>query len=178
MPFSMMGAALPYDRSISDIINAFEHNGPRMLMRIAPLVTSACSLWYSFDQDLLMGVVLNPNRRAQSNSLLPSSFRSFFRSGLVRVVGLLGLTLLSGGYNAFIDKPGHETLYWYTTGTLLAASQLIFVPFAAPKVYAIIENGSQGVPNSGLDSWLMVHRVRTWVVDLAAWGCFVAAAVM
>ncbi|DAA73159.1 TPA_exp: hypothetical protein A8136_5084 [Trichophyton benhamiae CBS 112371] len=171
-----MMAALPYDRSISDIINVFEHNAPRMLMRIAPLVTSTCSLWYSFDQDFLMGVFLNPNHRAQSNSLLPSSFRSFFRSGLVRVVGLLGLTLLSGGYNAFIDKPGRETLYWYTTGTLLAASHLIFVPFAAPKVQAIIEDRPQGRPNSDLDSWLMVHRVRTWVVDLAAWGCFVAGA--
>lgn len=123
-----------------------------------------------------MGVFLNPDHRAQRNSLLPSNFGSFFRSGLVRVVGLLGLTLLSGGCNAFVDKPGRETLYWYTTGTLLAASHLIFVPFAAPKVHTIIEDRSQGMPNSDLDSWLMVHRVRTWVVDLAAWGCFVIGA--
>ncbi|EFR04776.1 hypothetical protein MGYG_07783 [Nannizzia gypsea CBS 118893] len=152
---------------------ASEHMAPRTLMRIAPLVTSTCSLWYSFDQDFLMGVFLHPDRLDQRDKLLPSSSRSFFSSGFVRVVGLLGLTLLSGGYNAFVDKPSRESLYWYTTGTLLAASHLIFVPFAAPNVQTIIEDRSQGVPTTGLDSWLFVHRVRTWAVDLAAWTCFV-----
>ncbi|KAM5466706.1 hypothetical protein MauCBS54593_005964 [Microsporum audouinii] len=155
---------------------ASENILPRTLMRTVPLITSTCTLWYSFDQDFFLRIFLAPDHRAHSDKILPSYFRSFFGRGVVRVVGLLGLTLLAGGYNAFVDRPARASLYWYSTGTLLAASHLLFVPLVAPKVQAIVEDKSQGSSTSDLEGWLNIHRVRTWTVDLAAWACFVVGA--
>lgn len=153
---------------------------PRALLRTAPLVTSTCTLWYSFDQDFFLDVFLHPDHRSRSNDLLPSYFRVFFRRGVVRVLGLLALTLSSGGYNILTDRqPGvgnQRSLLWYTAGTVMAASHLLFVPPIATRVQAVVEDQSQGQSTRDLERWLTVHRVRTWTVDLAAWACFAVGA--
>lgn len=152
----------------------------RALLRTAPLVTSTCSLWYSFDQDFFLNIFLHPDHRSRSNDLLPSYFRVFFRHGVMRVLGLLALTLSSGGYNILAGRqPGvgsQRVLLWYTAGTVMAASHLLFVPPIATRVQAVMEDQSQGQSTRDLERWLTVHRVRTWTVDLAAWACFAVGA--
>lgn len=166
---------------------------PYALLRTAPLVTSTCTLWYAFDQDMFLDVFLHPGHRRRSNELLPSYFHVFFRRAVIRVLGLLGLTLLGGGCNVLINRqPGvpfparghgfltdhlpcinHQTpLLWYTAGTMMCASHLIFVPSIATKVQAIIDDQSHGQSTRDLERWLAIHRLRTWTVDLAAWVCF------
>ena len=97
----------------------------------------------------------------------------------MRVLGLLALTLSSGGYNILVDRRGpvrSPSLPWYTAGTVFAASHLLFVPFIAPKVQAIVEDWSKGKSTDDLEGWLKIHRIRTWTVDLAAWACFIIGA--
>ncbi|KAJ5542613.1 hypothetical protein N7535_005036 [Penicillium sp. DV-2018c] len=152
---------------------------PRTLLRTAPLITSTCTLWYSLDQDMFLNIFLHPDHRARSNLILPSFYNVFFRPGLVRVLGLLALTLTGGGYNILTQRKSglgsSASLSWYTAGTLLAASHLLFVPAVAPKIQAIVEDASQGSSTKDLEGWLTIHRVRTWTVDLASWACFAVA---
>ncbi|OQE45912.1 hypothetical protein PENCOP_c001G04488 [Penicillium coprophilum] len=151
----------------------FDH---RTLLRTAPLITSTCTLWYSLDQDFFLKVFLHPDHRTRSNEILPSYFRGFFGYGTVRVLALLTLTLTGGGYNIWTERRSglgsSASLPWYTAGTILAASHLLFVPAVAPKVQAVIEDASKGSSTKDLEGWLTVHRVRTWTVDLASWVCF------
>ncbi|OOF97939.1 hypothetical protein ASPCADRAFT_205210 [Aspergillus carbonarius ITEM 5010] len=145
---------------------------PRSLLRAAPLVTSTCTLWFAFDQDFFLDVFLHPDHRPRSETFLPSYFRVFFRRGVVRVLGLLALTLTGGGWNIRAHHRQSPSWSWYVAGTAFAASHLLFVPAIAPKVQAIAEDASQGSSTRDLEGWLTIHRVRTWTVDLAAWVCF------
>jgi hypothetical protein len=151
---------------------------PRVLLRTAPLITSTCTLWYSFDQDFFNNLFLHPNHRTRSNEILPSYFGAFFGPGTARVLGLLALTLTGGGYNILAGRSGSggsASLPWYTAGTVLCASHLLFVPAVAPKIQAIVEDASKGSSTKDLEGWLSVHRIRTWTVDLASWVCFAVA---
>lgn len=147
---------------------------PRLLLRTAPLLSSTCTLWFSLDQDFFLDVFLHRDHRSRSNDLLPSYYRVLFRSNVVRVLGLLALTLCSGGYQLRSSSSlSAAARPWYTAGTLLAASHLLFVPAVAPKVQAISEDWARGDSTRDLEGWLTVHRWRTWTVDVAAWACFV-----
>jgi len=152
---------------------------PRTLLRTAPLVTSTCTLWYSLDQDFFLNIFLHPDHRTHSNEFLPSYFRVFFGPGTLRVLGILALTLTGGGYNILVGRRsglgGSASMPWYTAGTLFAASHLLFVPAVAPKIQAIVEDTSRGSSTKDLKSWLNIHRLRTWTVDLASWACFAVA---
>ncbi|RAH58802.1 hypothetical protein BO85DRAFT_448798 [Aspergillus piperis CBS 112811] len=151
---------------------------PHNLLRAAPLISSTCTLWFAFDQDLVLNVFLHPDHRPRSNEILPSYFRVLFRRGVVRVLGLLALSMAGGGYNILKDRRSgvvaglQSSLSWYVAGTALAASHLLYVPVIAPKVLAIMEDESKGSSTEDLEGWLTIHRVRTWTVDLAAWACF------
>ncbi|RAK93801.1 hypothetical protein BO79DRAFT_206644 [Aspergillus costaricaensis CBS 115574] len=151
---------------------------PHNLLRAAPLISSTCTLWFAFDQDLVLNVFLHPDHRPRSNEILPSYFRVLFRRGVVRVLGLLALSMAGGGYNILKDRRSgvvaglRSSLSWYVAGTALAASHLLYVPVIAPKVLAIMEDESKGSSTEDLEGWLTIHRVRTWTVDFAAWACF------
>ncbi|OGE57528.1 hypothetical protein PENARI_c002G00101 [Penicillium arizonense] len=151
---------------------------PHALLRTAPLITSTCTLWYSLDQEFFLNIFLHPSHRTRSNETLPSYFGVFFVPGTVRVLGLLALTLTGGGYNILTRRSvsgSSASLPWYTAGTLLAASHLLFVPAVAPKIQAMVEDSSKGRSTEDLEGWLTIHRVRTWTVDFAAWACFAVA---
>jgi hypothetical protein len=152
---------------------------PLTLLRTAPLITSTCTLWYSLDQAFFLNIFLHPNHRTRSNELLPSYFGVFFGPGTARVLGLLALTLTGGGYNILAGRRsglgGSASLSWYTAGTVLAASHLLFVPAVAPKIQAMVEDTSKGSSTKDLEGWLIIHRIRTWTVDLASWVCFAVA---
>lgn len=152
----------------------------RTILRTAPLITSTCTLWFSFDQDFFIKLFLHPEDRDRNNAVLPSYFKRFFGPGAVRVLALLTLTMAGGGYNILTERRSalgpSASLPWYTAGTLLAASHLFFVPAIAPKVQAVIEDTSKGSSTRDLEGWLTVHRMRTWTVDLSSWICFAIGA--
>ncbi|KAJ5208987.1 hypothetical protein N7449_003366 [Penicillium cf. viridicatum] len=130
---------------------------PRTLLRTAPLITSACTFWYSLDQDFFLNIFLHPDHCTRSNEFLPSYFRTFFGFGTLRVLPLLVLTLTGGGYNILMERRSGP-----------AVSHLLFVLAIAPKVQAVIEDTSRGSSTKDLERWLTIHRVRTWIVDLAS----------
>ncbi|KAF3397618.1 hypothetical protein DPV78_008357 [Talaromyces pinophilus] len=152
---------------------------PMAALAVAPLVSSTCTLWYSFDQHHFLRVFNSPTNRPKSDSILPTYFKEFFAAGLLRVVGLLGLTFwtsIGNYYWRYDSLVGNQSLRWYVAGASLAASHLLFVPLVAPRIRAIVEDDrSKGTPTSVLDEWLNIHLWRTWTVDVAAWACLAVA---
>ncbi|KAM0252774.1 hypothetical protein ACHAQJ_007612 [Trichoderma viride] len=149
---------------------------PLAALRVAPLLTSTCTLWFAWDQHFFLHLFNKPEIRSKSNELLPTYFRHFFDGGLNRVLGLLSLTVSSTLATCFVNHDYHwanKSLRWYTAGMVLAAGHLAFVPFIAPKVQAIIEDTSKGESTKDLEGWLSLHTIRSLTVDLAAWACFV-----
>ncbi|KAH8817003.1 hypothetical protein F5884DRAFT_778171 [Xylogone sp. PMI_703] len=151
---------------------------PLALLRIAPLVSSTCSLWFALDQHFFLSIFNKPVHRSKSNDLLPSYFTFFFHNGVVRVIVLIAAsigTALGNIYNGPGSSQGPRQ--WYIAGAALTASHLLFVPAVGPRIQAIIHDRSRGHSTDELQRWLRVHLVRTVTVDLAAWVCFIVAVI-
>ncbi|KAH8812137.1 hypothetical protein F5884DRAFT_303892 [Xylogone sp. PMI_703] len=150
---------------------------PLILLRIAPLLSSTCSLWYALDQSFFLSIFTNPIHCTKSNDILPSYFTTFFHHGVWRVLGLISISIATSVANLYHAGLSDELRKWFVAGALFTASHLLFVPAEGPTTLAIIHNQSKGRSTEDLKRWLKIHLVRTLTVDLAAWACFVVAAV-
>ncbi|RLL96039.1 hypothetical protein CFD26_105597 [Aspergillus turcosus] len=153
---------------------------PLVALRLAPLISSTCSLWFAWDQHLFLSIFVSPENRSFSNQFVPTYFRTFFRRGLTWVLVLLGLSLSTAGLNIVTDGASlraRQSLQWYAAGAAFATGHVAFAPFVAPKVRAISEDHSQGQSTRDLEAWLRLNRIRMFTVDLAAWVCFGVGAI-
>ena len=156
-------------------------NGKAALL-LAPLVSSTCSLWFSQDQHLFFSTFTQPALRARSNALLPPFWRSFFKKGLVRVVGLLAITTWTSVGSIYLH--GNQlrdagSYWWYAGAAAMGVSHLFFVPAVAPKIQAMSEGkekeDAKGKNVRAQDEWVSVNWVRMLTVDTAAWVCAMVA---
>ncbi|KAI0026160.1 hypothetical protein F4780DRAFT_774356 [Xylariomycetidae sp. FL0641] len=167
---------------------------PMTLLRLAPVISSTCSLWFSLDQQLFVSALITPSRPPHSshhnnttnnNDRMPANadrfihayFHNFFWAGTLRVVGLLGATFWTSVALRWWSPPS-SSRPWHVAGAALAAAHLLFVPLVAPHVRDVMDDGAaKAVDESdAVRAWLRVHAVRTFTVDLAAWACCVVAA--
>ncbi|KAK4109000.1 hypothetical protein N656DRAFT_783665 [Canariomyces notabilis] len=164
---------------------------PVVALRAAPLVSSTCTLLYAWDQDFFLGLLNRPeNHRARSRALLPPYFRTFFRRGVGFVVGCLAVTTWSSVANLYVRRPAlhaRQSFWWYVAGAALSSGHLLFVPVIAPSIKAIWDadagkpetaegtNGAGIDANAALDEWLVINKIRSLTVDLAAWVTCVVA---
>jgi hypothetical protein len=154
---------------------------PVALLRVAPLVSSTCTLLYASDQDFFLGIFNRPEHRSKSRPLLPSYFSTFFRRGVVFVVTCLAVTTWASVANLYVRKPAlvaRQSGWWYVASGALSAAHLLFVPWIAPSVKATVDAEKDGSDaNAELDKWLSINRIRMLTVDLGAWVASVAAVV-
>lgn len=152
---------------------------PMAALAVAPLVSSTCTLLYAWDQDFFLRLLNIPEIRAKSNAILPTYFKPFFNKGLPRVISFLAVSFWSTVGNYYWRYPtlvSNDSLKWYVAGGGLALSHLLFVPFIAPCIQAIIKDDrSKGQPTDRSDEWLGINRIRGATVDLAAWVCMTVA---
>ncbi|KAK2059503.1 hypothetical protein LY76DRAFT_625820 [Colletotrichum caudatum] len=129
---------------------------PMVALRVAPLVSSTCTLLYARDQHFFLGLF---NRTAESRMksapMLKSYFGDFFRRGVLA-----------------LRRTGASR--WYALGATMSAGHLAYVPFVAPRVKALMEaeGEGEGDVNGILDGWLGVNWWRTVTVDFGAWLAF------
>lgn len=153
---------------------------PLVALRVAPLVSSTCTLLYAWDQHFFLGVLNRPDHRARSRPLLSSYFDTIFYRGVAFVVSVLGVTTWSSIANLCAhraDLHARQSFRWYIAGAVLSASHLLFVPKIASSCKALIypdSNPGEDV-NVVLDGWLSINWVRMVTVDLAAWAVTVIA---
>ncbi|PYI32196.1 hypothetical protein BP00DRAFT_342185 [Aspergillus indologenus CBS 114.80] len=155
-------------------------SGPLIALRLAPLVSSTCSLWFAWDQNLFLRTFVHPANRAASDRSLPTYFRTFFRSGVTWVLVLLGFSLATAGMNIVTDRASlaqRQSLRWYVAGAALTAGHTLYAPVVAPIVRAISEDHSKGHSTRDLERWLWWNFLRMVTVDLGAWVCFGVGAI-
>ncbi|PKY00806.1 hypothetical protein P168DRAFT_293212 [Aspergillus campestris IBT 28561] len=148
---------------------------PLIALRLAPLVSSTCSLWFAWDQNIFFGNFIHPANRTASDRILPTYFQTFFRSGVIWVLTLLGLSLSTAGINIVMDPASlaqSQSLRWYAAGAAFTAGHALYAPIVAPIVRAISEDRSKGHSTRDLERWLWWNTLRMGTVDLAAWVCF------
>ena len=151
---------------------------PLVALRIAPLVSSTCTLLFARDQQFFLGILNHTEIRKQSKPLLSSYFKIFFRSGVVFVLGCLIASTATGIANIYTQRADLEvkdSFWWYTAGAALAASHLVYVPMISPSIQALREPRSNTDVNKSLDEWLSINLLRTVTVDLGAFLAFFVA---
>ncbi|TPX10186.1 uncharacterized protein E0L32_001383 [Thyridium curvatum] len=147
---------------------------PLTLLRVAPLVTSTCSLWYCVDQDLFLGQFVKPHNREKGKEILPGYWKTFLSPGLAVIFGLYGASLGAGVANALRGRPAVSR--FYAIGAAFTAAHFLFVPLVMPKIQGMVDDEPKGQACEHQQGWLKVHRIRSLVVDLPGWLCFLAAA--
>ncbi|KAI1373406.1 putative integral membrane protein [Hypoxylon crocopeplum] len=152
---------------------------PTTLLRVVPVISSTCSLWFGWDQYEFLLLFLKPDIQGHSNQLLPSYFKTFFDRGAPRVVFLLLTTLTSSAANlryapqSLLRERG--ATIWYWGSILFTLGHQIYFPFILPHIKAITSDAKEKNIHE-LRSWLYVHNWRTLTVDLAGWVCNLVAA--
>ncbi|XXH05458.1 hypothetical protein Hte_011885 [Hypoxylon texense] len=153
---------------------------PTTLLRIAPAISSTCSLWFGWDQYEFLQLFLKPDIQPHTNKLLPSYFDTLFNRGAPRVVGLLLTTILTSAANLRYAPEGllqeRGSFHWYACGIAFALGHQIYFPLILPSIKAITGDAKEENV-SELRKWLYVHNWRTLTVDLAGWVCCIVAAV-
>lgn len=146
---------------------------PLTLLRIAPVVSTSMSLWYCVDQYTFFNNFIIPPIREKGNQILPLYWKHFLSTGLTCIFSLYGLSIGFGVANLY---QGANPSRYYSLGVAFSAAHFLFVPLVAPKIEAM-SNGKDTDQNWDQQRrWLNVHAIRSVLVDLPGWACFLAAA--
>ncbi|KAI2628057.1 putative integral membrane protein [Hypomontagnella submonticulosa] len=153
---------------------------PITLLRVIPVISSTCQLWFGWDQYEFLQLFLKSDIRSHSNQLLPSYFKTFFDRGAPRVVALLLTTIVSSAANLRYAPDNilreRGSFIWYSAAIGFALGHQVYFPFVVPHIRAITAD-AKDKNTTELGHWLYVHNWRTLTVDLAGWICALVAAV-
>ncbi|OHF02951.1 hypothetical protein CORC01_01709 [Colletotrichum orchidophilum] len=153
---------------------------PSVVLRVAPLVSSTCTLLFAWDQHFFLSLFNDtPALRKKSAPMLKPYFNTFFSRGVFIVLGFIAVSTSTGIANLY-NQPAalriRSTLWWYAAGTAMSAGHLLYVPAVAPHVKALAEAKGDDDVNGILDKWLKANWWRMVTVDLGAWVAFGVAA--
>ncbi|KAI1649264.1 uncharacterized protein F4817DRAFT_331106 [Daldinia loculata] len=152
---------------------------PLTLLRVAPLVTSTASIVIAGDSHIFLNALVSlKQQRGKVNEVAPRYFETFFWNALPSIFITYGLSITFGLVN-FYSRFHAASWNWYAAGSALAFAHFAFVPKIMWKVKDAID--AKEDPNGGgvnaIQGWLDVHHVRTAMVDIPAWACFLVATV-
>ncbi|KAL7628328.1 hypothetical protein AAE478_002528 [Parahypoxylon ruwenzoriense] len=149
-------------------------------LRLLPLAATTSSLWFAVDQHLFFSILLARDNQAHSAPLIPSYFRTVFSRGFPRVLGLIGLTVVStfaslrsADASVLVERGSYG---WYVAGAALSVGHMLFVPWIKPSIDALHADPKEKSVRV-LGEWLRVHDYRTLVAEFGAWICCAVATV-
>lgn len=154
---------------------------PTTLLRLTPLISSTCTLWFAWDQRVMYSTFTHPDLRNESSAILPLWWRKVLDLHEIERV-LLPVTITTVASIVNIRKHGallraKGSWAWYAAGAALAVGHVAYVPGVMYKIQAMIEDNGKGEAVEQQRRWLRVHNVRTLTVDLGAWlACLIAVA--
>lgn len=99
---------------------------PITLLRVAPLVSSTATCWFSVDLFIFLGTFLDPAHHKKANEVVPSYFKVMLSATMLPVMTLHSITIGTGISNAW-GRPT-EGWRWYTAGTALVFFHMAFGP--------------------------------------------------
>ncbi|KAH8883736.1 hypothetical protein GQ53DRAFT_752776 [Thozetella sp. PMI_491] len=145
---------------------------PLVALRVAPLVSSSCTLFFAWNQHFFLSLLNRPEDRKLTKAYIPIYFPKFFAPGTVVVLVFLTATISSSTANLYTQRAALEasgSFVWYAAGAVLAASHLLFIPAVAPHVQTIYGADEKTDVHGALGSWLSANFARMVTVDLLAW---------
>ena len=152
---------------------------PKTLLRLLPVISSVVSLQFAYDEYAFLSCWTISQYRAQASVLLPLWFANWAPGGTKIVFGSFALSLASGIANAtaiWNNAGAQVTLFFYMAGILFAACHLLIFGPKALRLLAQIRRNEANAPSMvSLELWLSMHAMRTFVADLPAVLCFLAA---
>lgn len=152
---------------------------PVKLLRLIPVISSTISLQFAYDEYAFLSRWVQPAYRAEADALLPAWFTSWGPWGTNVVFGSFATSLASGLANFLAGRDVQGTAvgrYWYAAGVGFATAHLLVWGPTALKLLAMIRKGEpEGRTTVSMSKWLEMHRSRSFLVDLPAVVCFVAA---
>ncbi|KAF3769764.1 hypothetical protein M406DRAFT_248376 [Cryphonectria parasitica EP155] len=154
---------------------------PATLLRLTPLISSTCTLWFAWDQRVMYGTFAHRDLEEQSKAILPLWWKKVLEiHDIERVLFPLTVTSVTSiinirKYGSLLRAKGSWA--WYAAGAALAVGHLAFVPGVVYKIKAMIDDNGKGEAVEQQRRWLTVHTLRTLTVDLGAWvACVIAVA--
>lgn len=109
---------------------------PATLLRLTPLISSTCTLWFAWDQRVMYSTFTHPDLHKESTAILPLWWRKVFESHDVeRVLFPITVTAVASFVN--IRKYGRllqakGSWAWYAAGAALAVGQYVFSELVVP----------------------------------------------
>lgn len=152
---------------------------PTTLLRITPLISSTCTLWFAWDQQVMYSTFTKPDLEKEANAILPLWWKKVFEShDIERVLLPITVTAVTSiinihKYGGLLQAKG--SLRWYASGAALSVAHIAFVPAVMYKIKAMLDDNGKGQAVEQQKKWLRVHILRTLTVDLGAWlACLIA----
>lgn len=104
---------------------------PTTLLRLTPLISSTCTLWFAWDQRVMYSTFTHPDLRNESSAILPLWWRKVLDLHEIERV-LLPVTITTVASIVNIRKHGallraKGSWAWYAAGAALAVGQYVLL---------------------------------------------------
>lgn len=103
---------------------------PTTLLRLTPLISSTCTLWFAWDQRVMYTTFVHPDLHKESSAILPLWWRKILDfheiERMLLPVTITAVTSIANirKYGALLQAKGSWA--WYAAGAALAVGQYVF----------------------------------------------------
>ncbi|EJP61201.1 hypothetical protein HC256_009840 [Beauveria bassiana] len=147
------------------------------LLRIAPLLSTSAYLTFTAAEDLYFKPYLDPSVAKAAEALLPAYIAIWYSRGMVLIFTIYPLTWCTAIANLPVDKLVQQSkpaFILYILGLAFSLGHMLWGPRAMSLLNSIKEKKGQGSTDI-VRVWCRMNLTRGLLVDVPAWGCFLAA---
>ena len=149
-----------------------------LLLRLAPVLTTTAYLTFTCAEDLYFKPYMFPALHKASNALLPMYITIWYTRGMILIFTLYGLTWATAIANLPVaDLLGRSwpSFALYMLGLMFSIGHMLWGPKAMGLLNAIKKREGRDGSVELAREWCRMNIIRGIVVDVPAWGCFLAA---
>jgi hypothetical protein len=147
-----------------------------VFLRVLPLLTTSSYLTFTIAEDLYFKPYLEPSVVGAADHLLPSYITVWYNRGMFLIFTIYPLTWCTAIANlpvAHLWKTSVAAFVLYLLGLLFSIAHMLWGPHAMNLLNSIKKQDSSGSTEI-VRRWCRMNLIRGGLVDVPAWGCFLA----
>lgn len=147
-----------------------------IFLRVLPLLTTSSYFPFTIAEDLYFKPYLEPSVVGAADHLLPSYVTVWYNRGMVLIFTIYPLTWGTAIANlsvAHLWETSIAAFVLYLLGLLFSIAHMLWGPHAMNLLNSIKKQGSPGSTEI-VRRWCRMNLIRGALVDVPAWGCFLA----
>lgn len=147
-----------------------------VFLRVLPVITTSSYHTFTIAEDLYFKPYLEPSVVVAADFLLPAYITSWYNRGMVLIFTIYPLTWCTAIANLPAANLLHTSIpafVLYLLGLLFSIAHMLWGPHAMNLLNAIKKKDSSGSTEI-VRRWCRMNLIRGVVVDMPAWGCFLA----